>query len=113
MNSRLFVDDPADVRAAANALADGAVVATAFGNFYVIVTRPDAATVRGVNLAKGRPVDQVGSITTAAAGSPGMFDWTRLSPLLPRPDARADGRALRPGPFGFRGPGRRPASPTT
>ena len=46
------------------------MVAAAFGNFYVIVTGPAAATVRGVNLAKGRPVDQVGSITTAAPGSP-------------------------------------------
>jgi hypothetical protein len=102
---RLFVDDPADVREAAHALAEGAVVATAFGNFYVIVTRPDAATVRGVNLAKGRPVDQVGSITTAAPRIPGMYDWTRLSPLLDLERTRALMDALYArGPFGFRGP---------
>lgn len=30
----------------------------AFGNFYAVVTRPDMITVRRVNLAKGRLVDQ-------------------------------------------------------
>jgi hypothetical protein len=105
MNSRLFVDNPADLRAAARMLADGAVVATAFGNFYVIVTRPDADTVRGVNLAKGRPVDQVGSITTAAPLIAGMYDWSRLSPLLPPLEMRTLMDALYArGPFGFRGP---------
>jgi hypothetical protein len=69
------------------------------------VTRPDAATVRGVNLAKGRPVDQVGSITTAAPRIPGMYDWARLSPLLDpaRTAALMDALYAR-GPFGFRGP---------
>ena len=67
----LYIDRPEDVAVAARALAGGAIVAAAFANFYVIVTRPDAATVRRVNLAKGRPVHQVGSITTRSAGSRG------------------------------------------
>jgi hypothetical protein len=103
--SPVFIDDPADISRAAAALASGAVVGTAFGNFYVIVSRPDAATVRRVNLTKGRPADQVGSITTAFDRIPGCYDWTAL-------DARLDQGRLRAllahlhglGPFGFRGP---------
>ncbi|WP_433124149.1 hypothetical protein ACQPWW_18325 [Micromonospora sp. CA-240977] len=101
----LYIDRPEDVAVAARALARGAVVAAAFANFYVIVTRPDAATVRRVNLAKGRPAQQVGSITTAIGRIPGMFDWTRISPRLPVGRVRALMDALYgAGPFGFRGP---------
>jgi hypothetical protein len=49
------LDDPDDIRAAARELAEGATVGHGFGNFYVISSRPDAATVRGINLLKGRP----------------------------------------------------------
>ncbi|MFC4020056.1 hypothetical protein ACFOW4_19215 [Micromonospora sp. GCM10011542] len=101
----LYIDRAEDVAAAARALAGGAIVAAAFANFYVIVTRPDAATVRRVNLAKGRPVDQVGSITTAADRIPAMFDWSRISPRLPQARVRALMDTLYDtGPFGFRGP---------
>jgi tRNA A37 threonylcarbamoyladenosine synthetase subunit TsaC/SUA5/YrdC len=100
-----FIDEPADVEYTARALAGGAVVATAFGNFYVIVANPAANTVQRINLAKGRPIDQVGSITTAAARIPSMFDWDLLSGAH-RPDRiRALMDALyAQGPFGFRGP---------
>ena len=102
----LYIDRPEDVAVAARALAGGAIVAAAFANFYVIVTRPDADTVRRVNLAKGRPAHQVGSITTAIGRIPGMFDWTRISPRLPVGRVRALMDALYgAGPFGFRGPG--------
>jgi hypothetical protein len=105
VRQRLLIDRPADVASAARALADGAVVATAFGNFYVIVTRPDAQTVRRVNLAKGRPVDQVGSITTAAPRIPGLFDWSRLAAKLSVERVRGLMDMLyAAGPFGFRGP---------
>jgi hypothetical protein len=101
----VFIDDPADVARAAAALASGAVVGTAFGNFYVIVSGPSAATVQRVNLAKGRPADQVGSITTAFDRIPDCYDWTALDPRLDETRLRAllahlHGR----GPFGFRGP---------
>jgi tRNA A37 threonylcarbamoyladenosine synthetase subunit TsaC/SUA5/YrdC len=100
-----LIDVPDDVERTARALVDGAVVAAAFGNFYVVVTNPAAATVRRVNLAKGRPADQVGSITTAAARIPAMFDWTRLSGLLEPARVRALMDTLyAQGPFGFRGP---------
>jgi hypothetical protein len=101
----VFIDDPTDVARTAAALANGSVVGTAFGNFYVIVSRPDAATVRRVNVTKGRPADQVGSITTAFDRIPGCYDWSALDPRLDQGRLRAlmahlHGR----GPFGFRGP---------
>ncbi|MER7334324.1 MULTISPECIES: hypothetical protein [unclassified Micromonospora] len=101
----LYVDRPEDVAAAARALAEGAVVAVAFGNFYALVSRPDAATVRRVNVAKGRPAEQVGSITTAFGRIPAMFDWSRLPHRLPAHRVRQlMGVLYGAGPFGFRGP---------
>jgi hypothetical protein len=100
-----LIDDPAACAAAARQLAEGAVVANAFANFYVITTRADAATVRRVNAMKGRPPGQVGSITGSPAVLWEAWDLDRL------PDG-IDTRSLRTlvdtffalGPFGFRGP---------
>ncbi|MDO3705256.1 hypothetical protein Q3W71_26650 [Micromonospora sp. C28SCA-DRY-2] len=101
----LFIDRAEDVAVAARALADGAVVAVAFANFYAIVTRPDAATVRRVNLAKGRPAGQVGSIVATPARIAGMFDWSLVPHRLPQRRVRLLMDALYgAGPFGFRGP---------
>lgn len=85
----LLIDQPEDIAKAARALAGGAVIAAAFGNFYVICGDPSAETVRRINMAKGRPVDQVGSITTAAPRISAMFDWSRLSPRLDEQRMRA------------------------
>jgi hypothetical protein len=105
---RLLVDQPDDVALAAEALVSGAVVAAAFANFYVIVTRPDAATVRYVNLSKGRPLDQVGSITTSADRIAGVFECGALPPGVSADAVRAFmDRMYGFGPFGFRGPARR------
>ena len=103
-----MIDDPAASAAAARQLADGAVVANAFANFYVITTRGDVETVRRVNRMKGRPPDQVGSITGSPAALWEVWDLHRL------PDG-LDPRTLRTlvdtffalGPFGFRGPAAR------
>jgi hypothetical protein len=101
----LFMDRPADRTRAARALCSGHVVATAFGNFYAIVAAPSAAVVRTVNLAKGRPADQIGSITTDAETVTAVFDWAHVSPLLDGPRLRALMAALaQAGPIGFRGP---------
>jgi hypothetical protein len=102
---RLLVDVPADVELVAREIAAGTVVGTAFGNFYVIVTRPDDTTVRRVNVAKGRPVDQVGSVTTAFERIPATYDWSQLPANVPveRIQALMDALWSR-GPFGFRGP---------
>jgi hypothetical protein len=105
VGARSVLSDPHDVEIAAAALAAGAVVGHAFGNFYVITTRPDAATVRSVNLLKGRPVDQVGSITTTPLRIPRVYDWTALPPGLRAHEVLGLMDALFGlGPFGFRGP---------
>jgi hypothetical protein len=105
ISNRLVLSSPADLEAAARAIADGAIVGHAFGNFYVITTRPDADTVRGVNVMKGRPADQVGSLTTSRARIPALFDWSRLPNGLERATVTAlIDRLFEFGPFGFRGP---------
>lgn len=103
--ARMVVGDPAAEQRAAAALAEGAVVGAAFGNFYALVTRPDLATVRVVNQLKGRPLDQVGSMTTTPLRIPRAFDWTALPEGLSAPEMLGllDG-LLAGGPFGFRGP---------
>lgn len=101
----LLISEPADVEYVGKALAAGAVVAAAFGNFYVIISRPAVETVRGINLAKGRPIDQVGSITTTRARVAEVFDWSRLPAGVSAGAVRALMDDLwRCGPFGFRGP---------
>jgi hypothetical protein len=101
----LVLTDPRAVDAAATALAAGAVIGHGFANFYVITTRPDAQTVRGVNLMKGRPPDQVGSITTTPICIPFVYDWSRLPAELAQHDVLGLMDALFGlGPFGFRGP---------
>ena len=83
----------------------GAVVGHAFGNVYVITTRPDADVVRGVNLMKGRPANQVGSLTTTRELVPALLDWSRLPDGLSREVVTAIvNRLFQMGPFGFRGP---------
>jgi hypothetical protein len=105
MGARLVLSDPRDVEITAAALGAGAVVGHAFGNFYVITTRPDAATVRAVNLLKGRPVGQVGSITTTPLRIPRVYDWSALPVGLAAHDVLGLMDALfAAGPFGFRGP---------
>jgi hypothetical protein len=86
-------------------MALGAVVGHAFGNVYVITTRPDADVVRGVNLMKGRPANQVGSLTTTRELVPALLDWSRLPDGLSREVVTAIvNRLFQMGPFGFRGP---------
>jgi hypothetical protein len=104
-SERMVVTDPDDVEGAAHDLAAGGVVGQAFANFYVITSRADRRRVASVNVMKGRPPGQVGSITTAPSRIPDVWDWTKLPPRLSR-------RAVLGvvdtfyglGPFGFRGP---------
>jgi hypothetical protein len=103
--STLRLADRGDARFAASALAAKAIVGHGFANFYVITSRPDAATVRRVNVMKGRPPTQVGSITTTPARIPDVWDWSQLPAGLTR--RRVLGVVdtfFGLGPFGFRGP---------
>ena len=100
-----FLDAPRDHISASEALKRGAVVAHGFGQFYALSTRPDASTVGQMNQWKGRPFDQVGSISTTPLLIPSLFDWSKVphenvqSKVLTLMDA-----LLALGPFGFRGP---------
>ena len=104
-NGRMVVTDPDDVDRAAQDLATGAVVGQAFANFYVITSRADRRSVASVNVLKGRPPGQVGSITTAPSRIPDVWDWTKLPlPLSRRAILGVVDTFYGLGPFGFRGP---------
>jgi hypothetical protein len=72
---RLVLTRPEDAETAARALASGAIVGHGFANFYAITTRPDAETIRSVNLFKGRPPTQAGSITTTPSRIATVWDF--------------------------------------
>jgi hypothetical protein len=101
----LDLADGADRAFAAGAAALGAAVFYSFGNFCALAAHPALASLRRVNLFKGRPRGQVGSVTTTPERFDGLFDWTRLPAGLSPARVRSimdDFFAL--GPFGFRGP---------
>jgi hypothetical protein len=103
MQPILDIANLADRREAAEAVADGAALFYAFGNFAALAALPDRASVRAVNALKGRPLDQVGSVTTTPERARSVFDWERVTiardSLLA---VMAELEAL--GPIGFRGP---------
>lgn len=102
---RSVITDAERVAGVARSLAAGAVVAHAFGNFYAITTRGDADTVRRVNRLKGRPADQVGSVTGPPSTVLRAWDLDRLPDALPAEVALVVVDTLFAlGPFGFRGP---------
>lgn len=102
---RLVLDDPRDARAAARLLGSGSAVAHGFANIYAITARSDEETVRRVNLLKGRPAGQVGSLTTPPDGVLDLFDLDRLPSGLPEELVSSVVDALQAlGPVGFRGP---------
>jgi len=97
--------DPMQAERAAHALAEGAVVGHAFGNIYMIATRPDVAIVRRANMMTGRPAGAAGSVTTTRPHIAGLFDWSRLpAGLSPTRVIELMDALFRLGPFGFRGP---------
>jgi len=103
--SRRVVERAEDAAWAAAELGAGAVVGAAFANFYALVTRPDEPTVRAVNLLKGRPAGQTGSLTAPPSSVADVWDLTRLPSGLSAAAAREIVDAfLGLGPFGFRGP---------
>lgn len=101
----LDLSEPSDRSFAAHATALGAALFYSFANFCAIAAHPHLDSVRRVNLLKGRPVDQVGSVSTTVDRIDRLFDWDRLPAGLTREDVRNlidDFYAL--GPMGFRGP---------
>jgi tRNA A37 threonylcarbamoyladenosine synthetase subunit TsaC/SUA5/YrdC len=101
----LDIDDADDRDLAARATAVGAALFYAFGNFYGVAAHPSRESVVRVNLLKGRPENQVGSVTTTRDRFGLLFDWSLVPPELSRERVLAlidDFYAL--GPMGFRGP---------
>ena len=102
---RPVLTDPDHVGWAAHALAGGAVVAHGFANLYAITTRADRETVRRVNALKGRPLEQVGSLTSPPDAVTEAWDLTRLPAGLSRGAVLEIVAAFFDlGPFGFRAP---------
>lgn len=102
---RYFLSDQAGVDFAAHAVATGGAVTHGFANFYAIVARPDRDVVVRINRMKGRPDDQVGSVTTTPVRIPMLFDWSKLPNGLNSHNVLSlMDQLLELGPFGFRGP---------
>jgi hypothetical protein len=101
VNLILNLHSAADRRLAAIATTNGAALFYGFGNFCALAALPDLASMRRINRLKGRPLDQVGSVTADPARAPAVFDWRGLD--RDRIEAViADFTLL--GPIGFRGP---------
>jgi hypothetical protein len=102
---RHYVSDDQGVELAAQAVRDAGVVTHGFANFYCITSRPEKYVVVGINRMKGRPDDQVGSVTTTPVRIPSLFDWSKLPAGLSKHKVLSLMDALYDlGPFGFRGP---------
>src|SRR3954464_1488078 len=103
MQPILDIADLGHRREAAEATAAGAALFYAFGNFCALAARPDLESLRAMNALKGRPLDQVGSVTTTPERGKDVFDWDRVMlPWSALVAVMADLHAL--GPIGFRGP---------
>ena len=94
-----------DLDRAAQAILEGAIACHPFANFYVFGARPDESIVRYVNVIKGRPPEQTGSVVTTPDRMQPLFDWSRLPGGLDAERVIELMHALLElGPFGFRGP---------
>jgi hypothetical protein len=100
MERILDIANPAHRRAAAYATAHGEALFYAFGNFCALAARPELESLQAMNRLKGRPLDQVGSITTTPERAHLLFDWSGLDRY--RIAAVMDD-LLELGPIGFRG----------
>ena len=100
----LCLANEGDIDLAAEALVEGLPVASGFANFYVIYTRADEPTVQQMNIWKGRPPNQTGSIGTTTLRIPTLFDFSKQPAHLPEKRVLDVMEAfLNRGPIGFRG----------
>jgi tRNA A37 threonylcarbamoyladenosine synthetase subunit TsaC/SUA5/YrdC len=103
--TRLDLADARDRTFAARATAAGAALFCSFANFCAIAAHPHLESVRRVNRLKGRPVDQVGSVSTTRDRIETLFDWDALPGGLTRERVTAlIDEFYERGPMGFRGP---------
>jgi hypothetical protein len=102
---RYFLSDDRGIEFAAQAIRNRGVVTHGFANFYAIVSHPAYDVVVGINRMKGRPDNQVGSVTTTPVRMAELFDWSELPPGLSKSKVLGLMDAVYElGPFGFRGP---------
>lgn len=101
----LSISNQEHIELAARGVGLGAIICYGFGNFYAVAAHPCNESVIHVNRSKGRPDNQVGSVTTTRERISRIFDWPQIPSAL-------DTKALMDlinelysmGPFGFRGP---------
>ena len=90
---------------AACAASLGATLLYSFGNFCAMAGHPRLESIQRINLQKGRPVNQVGSITSTPLYFESLFDWSALPAELTREGVTSLMDAFfELGPMGFRGP---------
>ena len=103
----LTISDPEHLDLAARAIALGGIACFPLANIYVFAARPAESILRYVNLVKGRPPLQTGSLTTTPSQINEQFNWSSLPRGL---DAERVQELIRRliavGPIGFRGPAR-------
>jgi tRNA A37 threonylcarbamoyladenosine synthetase subunit TsaC/SUA5/YrdC len=105
VNRILSLSDRTHRHLAAHATARGAALFYGFGNFCALAATPDEPSMRRVNRLKGRPTNQVGSITSDPSRIQLAFDWRKLPRGLdPQTLTAAMGDFYALGPIGFRGP---------
>ncbi len=103
--TQLDLSNPADRQFAARGIALGAPVFHGFGNFVALTFHPHQEVMRSVNAAKGRPLEQVASVTTSPEQHSALFDWEKLPEGFDKDRTEAlMTKFLDMGPFGFRGP---------
>jgi hypothetical protein len=103
--SALTLTEPTHLELSARAMALGGIACYPFANFYVFSARPAEALLRYVNVVKGRPPLQTGSVVTTPERIDALFDWRQLPPGVDADRVRNLIRGLiELGPFGFRGP---------
>jgi 2-isopropylmalate synthase len=101
----LDLADASARRLAAHATSLGAALFYSFGNFCAIAAHPDHGSVVRVNLLKGRPENQVGSIATTRDRFVRLFDWSLVpAPLSQERLLELIDAFYELGPMGFRGP---------
>jgi hypothetical protein len=87
--TKLDLADQGEREVAARAAALGAALFYSFGNFCAIAAHPRRESVVRVNLLKGRPENQVGSVTTTRDRFQLLFDWSALPDGLSRASVSA------------------------
>ena len=101
----LNLSHPQDRHVAAHALALGIPIFHGFANFYALTFYPHPEVIRSVNAAKGRPIEQLASITTTKSYLENLFDWEQLPHGFTRKQIMTMMHTFfELGPFGFRGP---------